>query len=420
MTPSTTVSAGSITPSITATPADIRRAIGPATRSGRWIWAIVAAVVVAVIVVLVVVRPFRGAKAPAFDTIAVTRGDVRVTVTATGTLQAVTTVEVGAEVSGRLLSVRVDANDVVVKGQVLAEIDPQMIRAEVEQITAQVTAADAGVRQARATRVEAAQSVARARKLVAEGLLSAQDLESALAAAKRAVAGVESAAANAHLARASLKSARFKLEKTTIVSSIDGIVLSRLMEPGQTVTAGFQTPILFRLAQDLTQMRLNVDIDEADVSRVRDGAEASFTVEAYGARSFPSQVLSFHNDPKTSQNVVTYQAVLAVDNAGRLLRPGMTCTATITAETHRDVLVVPNAALRFAPPKASGGPGSGGDKKAGVEGQDKQRVWIVGAGGALVGVPVSVGASDGALTEITRGALAPGAMVVVDVRETPP
>jgi HlyD family secretion protein len=406
-----------------ATPADVRKAIGPGPRSRRWTFAVVTALAIALAAVIAL-RPLRGrlgAQGPAFESAAVTRGDVRVTVTATGTLQAVTTVEIGAEVTGRLLSVRVDANDVVKKGQVLAEIDPELLRAAVDEVSAQVAAADAAVRQARASKLEAAQALARARAQVAEGLASTRDLEAAIAAAARADASVESAVANATVARATLKSARSKLDKTTIVSSIDGIVLSRLVEPGQTVTAGFQTPVLFRLAQDLTRMRLNVDVDEADVSRVHEGANATFTVEAYGERSFPSQVTSFHNDPKTSQNVVTYQAVLAVDNAERRLRPGMTGTATITAETRHDVKIVPNAALRFAPPKKSG-PGVAAAKTAGVEGEggERQRVWILDARGALVAVPVRVGATDGTVTEIVSGALDPDAKVIVDVKEASP
>jgi HlyD family secretion protein len=366
------------------------------------------------------VRMRMAARRPTFELAEARRADVQVTVRATGTLQAMTTVEVGAEVTGRLLAVKVEANDAVRKGQVLAEIDPEQLRAAADQANAQVASAEASIQQAKATLVEATLAADRSERLRAEGLVGQNDFEATRASKARAQANLASAVASGTLARASLKSARSKLDKTTIVSPIDGIVLSRLVEPGQTVTAGFTTPILFRLAEDLTRMRLNVDIDEADIGRVREGLAASFTVDAYPERTFPSKVLSLRNEPKTSQNVVTYQAVLAVDNGERLLRPGMTCTATIVAETKSNVLVVPNAALRFTPPPSKGRAADGSsDKHVGLETElRKQHVYTPGSAEPVL-VPVRAGVSDGQVTEIVSGELKAGTEVIVDVREGP-
>lgn len=405
-------------PAPKTTTADVVRTLAPgrpSTLRRVVTWAMVGVVVVAGVAGIVVVRRRSAAKGPVYETAQVKRADVLVTVTATGTLQAVTTVEVGAEVTGRLLSVKVDANDVVKKGQLLAEIDPEQLRAAADQSAAQVAQAQAAILQAKATVTEATLAVARAKALRGEGLLGQADLEGALAAQQRADANLKSAQAGAALATAAFKSAQSRLDKTKIFSPIDGSVLSRLVEPGQTVTAGFTTPVLFKLAQDLTLMRLNVDVDEADVGRVREGLPASFTVEAYPGRKFASRVISLQNEPKTSQNVVTYKAVLAVDNAEKLLRPGMTCTATIVSDTRKDVLTVPNAALRFSPvtPKP-------GDKKVAgtVDAEKQKRVWVL-RGSAPASVDVEAGASDGLVTELLGGGLEVGSAVIVDAQDAP-
>jgi HlyD family secretion protein len=408
---------------VTVSTDEVRKTIG-ADRSARsWGWralryVVPAGVLLGLVALVTLLRGGANARGPAFETAVTKRGDVKVTVIATGTLQATTTVEVGAEVTGRLLRVNVDANDVVKKGQILAVIDPEQLRAAVAQSAAQVGSARAAIRLARATAAEATLTLARTRLQVAEGLATTRDLESATASAERAAANVDSAVASAALAQAALSQAQSRLGKTTIVSPINGMVLTRLVEPGQTVTAGFTTPILFKLAEDLTQMRLNVDVDEADIGRVREGLEATFTVDAYPERTFPSKVTSLRSEAKTSQNVVTYQAVLSVDNNVRLLRPGMTCTATIVSETRHDVLVVPNAALRFVPLAAQQGPLAGGQKQVGIETDrpEKQRVWLLQEG-KPVALPVRAGATDGIVTEIVRGELRPGMAVIVDVKD---
>lgn len=366
----------------------------------------------------------RAARAiPEYKTAEAKRADIQVTITATGKVKGLNTVEVGAEVSGRITKVHVDFNDPVHKGQVLAEIDPEQLHAEADEAAARVTDADAMIRQARATLTEARQNAERAEQQAAQGLISQKDLEAAKAAAERAEAALASARASATVARANLKSAKSKLGKTTVVAPIDGVVLSRLVEPGQTVTAGFETPVLFKLAEDLRRMSLNVFIDEADVGRAREGQEASFTVDAYPDRTFPSKVLSLRNEPKIEQNVVSYEAVLAVNNDELLLRPGMTATATIVADARKDVLAVPNAALRFTPPfLTAGGPFSGPPKQA-DDLPKGPRVWVLRdpvPGAAPEPVPVTPGVTDGVMTEIVSGELAPGAQVVVDVVEKEP
>jgi HlyD family secretion protein len=354
-----------------------------------------------------------------YEVIALRRADVRVTVRATGTLEAITTVEVGAEVTGRLLSVNVDINDRVTKGEILATIDPEQLHAEADQTRAQLTSAQAAIQTAQATLVESKLAAARAVSLSAQGIMGKNDFETAIAAKARAEAGVSSAVAGAALAEAALKFALSKLDKATIISPIDGSVLARLGEPGQTVTAGFQTPVLFRLAQDLTRMRLNVDVDEADIGRVREGMAATFTVDAYADRVFASHVVTLYNESKTTQNVVTYQGVLAVDNTERLLRPGMTCTATIVSQTRVNVWVVPNAALRFSPAPKVAAP-----KKVGVENEKKQQRVFVLRANKPIEVLVVAGATDGVITEVTatnpkEPNFGADAMVIVDTQDAP-
>jgi HlyD family secretion protein len=287
-------------------------------------------------------------------------GDLKETVTATGTLKGLGSVDVGAQISGKLTKIYVDFNDHVTVGEVLAEIDTTSAQSKVDQSNAQVNAADASLVLAKATLAQTKAQYARSLDLSQKGLISSKDLDSAKADADRAAASISSASAQATLARASLKDAQTQLSYAVIRSPIDGIVLSRLVEPGQTVAASMSAPVLFTLARDLTQLLLYVDIDEADVGKVKEQQDASFLVDAWTGHTFVSKVLSVHNLPTTGQSVVTYQAVLSVDNTERMLRPGMTATATITTDQRKGVLLVPNAALRFSPPAiASAKPGSG-------------------------------------------------------------
>lgn len=344
----------------------------------------------------------------------VVRSDLHLIVTATGTLEAKKTVEIGAEVTGKITDVYVDYNDDVKQGQELAIIDPEQLRASTEQSRAELSAARATVLEARASAEETALAAARAEEQHQRGLISSQQLESARAAAARAKAALSSAEARTVLSRASLGLASTRLEKTKIVSPIDGIVLSRAVEPGQTVTAGFQTPILFKLAEDLSQMRLAISVDEADIGRVREGLKATFTVDAYPEREFSSRVVSVRNEPKISQNVVTYQAVLEVDNSERLLRPGMTATASVVAETLNAVVLVPSEAFRFVPPERPGQKKLPPPPKTARE----RRVFVL-RNEVPTPVIVKVGPSDGNVTVIESDNLTPGTKVILDVAEAP-
>ncbi|NTV74389.1 MAG: efflux RND transporter periplasmic adaptor subunit [Holophaga sp.] len=334
------------------------------------------------------------------------------TVHSTGTLRAVTTVVVGSEISGRVLKVLADVNDEVRKGQILAEIDPEQYGSGLSQARAQLMVAKAAISHAEATVRESARTLGRNQFLAKEGILSRADLDASLGAQERADASLRSALENARAAKATWDLAASRLNMTTIRAPIDGVVLARMVEPGQAITAGFQTPVVFKLAQELRKMRLDVDIDEADVSRVRRGLLADFTVEAYPGRRFPSKVVSLQLEPKVSQNVVTYQAVLAAENQELALFPGMTCTATIQVETKEGVLRVPNAALRFTPPAtALGRAGEAVELPDGT-----RRVWVL-RDGRPEPVNVRPGATDGSLTEILEGPLQVGMNVLTDARD---
>jgi HlyD family secretion protein len=365
--------------------------------------------------------------APArFEAVAVRRGDLRATVTATGSLQAVGVVEVGCEISGRIQRVLVNYNSHVDEGQLLAEIDPVQLRAEANQTESQVRAAAAGIAQANATLLESKQSLERAGVEEQERLLSTKDLEAARAAFARAEANLASARAAADVAEATLKSAAWKLDRTKIVSPISGIVLSRSIEPGQTVQSAFTTPVLFKIATDLARLELHVQVDEADIGRVREDLAAEFHVDAYPDRAFSSRVETLHNDSTTSNNVVTYEAVLSVDNAEHLLRPGMTATATIVSESRSNVVLVPNAALRFVPPaepKPGGGPmappGTSPPLAIPPDALSRKHVFVL-RDRRPASLFVSTGATDGKNTEVLGAELEPGIEVLTDVLEEAP
>lgn len=366
---------------------------------------------------------WRSSSAPVpvqYVTTELTIGDVRVTVSATGTVEALNTVEVGAEVSGKVTKLYVDFNDPVKEGQLLAEIDPEQQLATVDEANARVTASSASIKQAQATLEEAEANLARARSQQALGLVSDKEVEAAKASAARARASLEASRSDAVVSTASLKSSRSKLGKTQIVSPINGIVLSRSVEAGATLTAGFTTPVLFKLAEDLKRMSLHVYVDEADVGRVKEGQMATFTVDAFPNRTFPAELTSLRYEPKTESNVVSYEAVLSISNEELLLRPGMTATASIICDEVTDVMVVPNAALRFSPPQ---------DKKEGpglsMPGPRRRESGTRGAGPTLYlldgqtlkPLSVTTGVTDGTLTEVSGEGLSAGVKVVTDTIE---
>lgn len=286
-----------------------------------------------------------------YQTSPATRGGLIVTVSATGTVQPVNDVDVSSELSGTIRKVHVDFNHRVKAGQVLAELDTDKLVSAVARARATVAAAMDKVEDTHATLVEKRQLVGRVRQLATKKISSEQTLEAAEAGFERAQAAVESAKADVAAAEADLQLAETNLVKARIVSPIDGIVLVRSVEPGQTVATSLQAPVLFRLADDLARMEVQVDVDEADVGKVQIGQQATFTVESFTDRRFPARIKDVRLAPETKEGVVTYKAILEVENAEMLLRPGMTATADITVESIADALLIPNAALRFQPPQ---------------------------------------------------------------------
>lgn len=292
-----------------------------------------------------------------YKTSPVSVGDLKETVTAIGTLSPVNSVELGAEVTGRLVKVSVDVNDEVQAGQVLAEIDPEQLQARAQEASASLNNAIASQHSAEASLSEAELKAERTKALFERGLTSSSELETAQATAARAKASVAAAKAQVTVARAGIKSAQTALNRARIIAPISGVVLARNVEQGQTLTAGFQTPVLFTLGRPLTDLELKVEVDEADIGKVQEGQSATFTVDAYPNKQFEAQLFKLHNLPTETtgtSGVVTYSAVLAVANPDRLLRPGMTATATITTRTLKDATLVPNVALRFEPPRTGG------------------------------------------------------------------
>lgn len=357
-------------------------------------------------------------------TAAVERGALASTITATGTLQGKDTVSVGAETSGRVKAVFVDFNDAVKAGQVLAEIDPANIKAALAQATAQLAAARANVKNAEATAGEAELAARRTRTMRADGLSSASALETAEAAALRAVASVESARAQVIVAEAQVAANRTSLDKTQVRSPMDGVVLSRSVEVGQALAATMSTPELFTIARDLRQMEVTISIDEADVGQVQAGQKVTFTVDAWPGRTFQGLLRTIHNVAVTNDNVVQYEALLDVPNDALLLRPGMTATVTVHTAERANVLIVPNAALRFTPPatgKARGRspfepPGPPAEVKTKGPSDDRPRVWTL-ENGTPHEVIVQIGLSDGSRSEVTGRELAAGAQVITDVTQ---
>jgi HlyD family secretion protein len=416
---------------MTTTTPDIHDTLGLTPRSrrkriGRWL--IAALVIVALAVVLTRMRAAPAEAVSPYRTETVQQGALTVSVTATGELQPVTQVEIGTEISGIVESVDVDFNSQVAVGQVLAKVNTEKLEAQAAQARAALRSAEARQLQAEATTAEAEAELARLQHVheLSEGRVpSKQEMDSQEATVKRAHADQASAAAQVAQSQASLTAIETDIRKAIIRSPISGIVLDRQVDPGQTVAASFQTPTLFTLAQDLTKMKLIVDVDEADIGNVRVGQTASFRVDAYPDRTFSSNVSEVRSAPQSSNGVVTYQTVLAVDNSGRLLQPGMTATAEITVTHVADVLLVPNAALRFTPPAAQqGGRGGRGfsllPRPPGPQRRDRSlddgqsRVWRV-SGDGIEAVPVEIGPTDGRVTVLRGGDLADGAAVIVDV-----
>jgi len=297
-----------------------------------------------------------------FKTLKLERGDILSTVSATGTLNAVVTVQVGTQVSGTLSKLYVDFNSPVKKGQPIAQIDPALFNSAVQQSRGNFLNAEASLARAQVTLADAKRTLGRNKQLLAEGIIAQSDLDAAQTAYDSAQAGVRAAQAQVMQTRGALMQAETNLNYSTIRSPVDGIVVSRNVDVGQTVAASFQTPTLFTIAQDLTKMQIETSVDESDISRLKVGQTADFTVDAYPELQFQGTVSQIRNAPIVTQNVVTYVAVIGVSNKELKLKPGMTANVSVQIEKREDVLKVPSSALRFKPKQAKEDKGGRGTK----------------------------------------------------------
>jgi HlyD family secretion protein len=352
-------------------------------------------------------------------------------VTASGALQATVTVQVGAQVSGRIAVLNADFNSTVKKGDLIAKLDPQLFIAAVERERANFASAKAGVTRAEAQQRDADMVLKRTKALNEQGLASASELQTAETNVSVTAAATDVARAALQQAQAALNQAQVNLSYTDIRSPIDGTVISRNVDVGQTVAASLQAPVLFTIAEDLRKMQVHTSVAEGDVGRLSPGMEATFTVDAFPGQRFKGKVGQIRNAAQTVQNVVTYDAVIDVDNSDLRLRPGMTATVTIVYAERPDVVAVPNAALRFKPPveaiasssatlasatppagsgrppRHAGGPHATGDDGA-------PRTVYVLRGGRAEPVSIKTGLSDGTLTEVLSGDLHEGDSAIID------
>lgn len=381
---------------------------------------------------------------PQYRLAKVERGALSAAVSASGTLNALISVQVGSQVSGLIKEIKADFNSNVKQGQIIARLDPETFESRVAQAEADLKAAESatevargnlGVRQAEVNKAqialdEALRTLERKRSLIAQGFLSAAELDTAQSAAAtareqqrlaRADAGVASAQvantqAQAGQRRAALNQARIELERTVIRSPVDGVVISRNVDVGQTVAASFQAPVLFTIARDLRRMEVNVAVDEADVGRVQTGQKMRFTVDAFPGERFTAQVTQIRKAPQTNNNVVTYSVMATLDNPDLKLLPGMTASARILTEERKDVLKLPNEALRFRPVQADGAPIKlevrGREEGPGIPG----RVWLL-KDGQPAPVAVRLGVSDGKNTEMLKGEITESAEIILGQAE---
>ncbi|MFP8778438.1 efflux RND transporter periplasmic adaptor subunit [Hydrogenophaga sp. RWCD_12] len=423
-----------------STPADLQNLLGN-DQPPRWwrrttTWIVVAAIALGV-GGYVYWRSQQSAKAaPVYITEALKKGDITLSVAANGTLQPTRSVNIGSELSGTVKRVLVDVNDRIKAGQVLVELDTAKLQDQVAQARAGVNSARAQVAQAAATAKEARATLARfeeVSRLSGGKVPSATEIDSAKAALERAVAAEAAAQAAVTQARAALSTDETNLSKASIRSPINGVVLSRSVDPGNAVAASLQAVTLFSVAEDLTQLKLDVAVDEADVGNVKVDQKATFTVSAFPARRYPATIQRVAFGSTKTDNVVTYTTTLNVDNSDLSLRPGMTAAATIVAREAKGVFMIPNTALRFSPATAgavaapSGGsilskmmprpPGNARPKTAGTDrrGGGPRQIWVL-ENGQPVAKPVTTGISDGRNTEVSGEGLSEGMAVITEQR----
>ncbi len=381
------------------------------------LWAVVAGSIAVVVLAGVGLVVWNGqrAKAVKYVTAPVERGVISRTITASGTVNPVVTVQVGAFVSGTIQSLTCDYNTQVRKGQLCAKIDPRPYETTVAQAVANVDAASAQLGKDQAALALARLNHGRSLTLLAKGYLSQSGADTTRAALDQATAQTRVDQATIRQRQAELHAAQVNLNYTDIVSPVDGTVVSRNVNVGQTVASSFQTPTLFLIATDLTKMQVDTNVSESDIGGAVQGDKASFTVSAFPGRRFRGQVIQARQAPISVQNVITYDVVIAADNPDLSLKPGMTATARIVTAERRNVLRVPVQALSYtpaAPGAAVAGSGRGQGRGGRSSAPKPQQVWVLD-GGKPRAAPVTVGLDDDANAEITGGALKPGDQVIV-------
>ena len=401
-------------------------------RSNNW-----ALAVLAIIMIVVLVSFFNADDDETlnFATIEIETGPIREVVSATGTLSALITVEVGSQLSGQISELFVDFNSNVKEDQVIARLDPATFETRVAQAEAELAIAKANVTQANASFAEAealdndaARSRARNEDLRTRGNVSAAQLETAIANAEQAKARLISAQAQIQTAEAqvdqrmaSLQSAKVDLERTYIRSPVDGVVIDRAIDVGQTVAASLQAPVLFTIAKDLRQMQLEVSVDEADIGRVRQELPVSFTVDAYPDKVFTGQVEQVRKAPLVEQNVVTYTVIVSTENLDQLLLPGMTANVEIIADEREDALLIPNQAFRFMPENGREEISklADTDTPTGDRSTPRRYIWLVEDRDTLTPIPVSIGINDGFVSEVISDRLKAGDLIAVSASSAP-
>ncbi|OGU15232.1 MAG: efflux transporter periplasmic adaptor subunit [Geobacteraceae bacterium GWC2_53_11] len=363
-----------------------------------------------------------------YKTAKIERGTVVSTVAATGNLSAVTTVQVGTQVSGTIQKLYVDYNSRVKKGQAIAEIDPSLFNASVEQSQGNYLSAEANLQKAKVTQTDAERTFGRNKKLLSDGIISQGDFDAAETALQSAKAAVKAAEGSVAQTRGSLMQSKTNLRYSVIRSPVDGVVISRAVDVGQTVAASFSTPTLFTIAQDLTKMQIEVSVDEADISRIQLHQKATFTVDSYPEQTFRGNVIQIRSAPIITQNVVTYVVVVTVDNSDLKLKPGMTANVSIEVAKKDGVLMLPPAALRFKP-KAKGdeakGKSTGAGDRSGASGQRPaggkggsgkgkgQQVYLLKEG-KPVAMAVKTGIANNNSIELVEGDLKEGDDVIIE------
>jgi len=410
----------------------------------RWLPRIIALALVAGGVALVWAwKPWVKAKPPiTFTTVAVGKGPIAAQVTANGTLSARGTVQVGAQVSGRIVELKVDFNDPVKKGQVIAKLDESVLKAMLDQAGAALEVAQANLNRSNVALADADRSLKRQKSLQDQSLVAGATVEQAQVAFDTARANVVASRAQLTQAAANVSQAKLNLSYATIASPVDGVVLSRQVELGQTVAASMSAPVLFTIAEDLARMQIDTAVAEADVGRLAAGMKVTFTVDAFSGKTFDGIVRQVRNAPTTTQGVVTYDAVIDVENPEKSLRPGMTANVTFVLEQVADAVKIPNSALRFKPSReqmqavfaelgGGRGSGSGSGRWAGrgseggppggpgARGPSDRKMLYQLVDGKPRPVRVKVGLTDGSSTQLVEGELAPGDLLITEIQGLP-